>query len=285
MRLRIYCSVRIQRLLRPVCLVSALALVGCSEPDKQVTRSTEDGKFAVSLEGRKNWVRPGESLPIEVRVESLTGRLEETLTDSVEFIVNNGTVTPNPLTFSFIGTADEFAQVTGSTEDGRFALTLSAEKKWVLPGDDLPVQIRLESLPGRLPETLEESVEFSVNNGTVDSDRLFVTFIGADDSLSRGVETLYQDRIAFSASWVIKQGGRDKTIFPTSKDVGEIHARFQDLQVTLKIRIVEGDTVFERAYANWVTFTASSRATGQGEVHALFQDLQVTLKIRIVEGE
>ena len=266
-------------------LAAAVALGACSEPDKRITRSTVDGLFSLTLDAQKNWARPGESLPIQVKVESLAGRLTETSTDSVVFIVNNGTVTPNSLTFSFIGTADESAQVTGTTADSRFSLTLSAEKKWVRPGEDLLVHLRVESLTGRLAETLEESVQLTAMHGTVDSEQVFATFVGVDDSVSSGVETVYEDRITFSASRVVAEGRNETTVFSTAQDVGEIHAFLQDLQLTLKLRTAEGEAVMETQYETWVTYTAPSRATAmeQGQIHALLQDLQSTLNIRFVE--
>ena len=36
----------------------------CSEPDKIVSSSTEDGQFRLSLEAEENWVRPRGELPV-----------------------------------------------------------------------------------------------------------------------------------------------------------------------------------------------------------------------------
>ena len=82
---------------------------GCSEPDKQVSRSTADGDFEVVLAGEKNWIRPGESLPILVTVTSLAGPLQERLFEEVTFVVNNGSITPRSLTVVMAGTADSLA--------------------------------------------------------------------------------------------------------------------------------------------------------------------------------
>jgi len=84
-------------------LVAALALGlwGCSEPDKRVTAST--GDFEVSLEAKKNWVRPGDELPIQVRVKSRTGPVQEDVDEVIEFVVNNGTVSPSSLSVHLAG--------------------------------------------------------------------------------------------------------------------------------------------------------------------------------------
>lgn len=90
-------------------LLAALLLAGCAEPDKQVTRSTSDQRFALSLETEKNWLHPGEVLPVRVRVESLAGPLEHSLVDTLKFLVNNGLLAPQQLVVAFAGTADSAA--------------------------------------------------------------------------------------------------------------------------------------------------------------------------------
>ena len=83
-----------------------LLMGGCSEPDDHVSRSTGDGAFELLLHAEKNWVRPGDDLPIRVTVRSLGGPLQESLVDEVSFIVNNGSVTPRSLVVSLTGAAD-----------------------------------------------------------------------------------------------------------------------------------------------------------------------------------
>lgn len=89
--------------------LACLLLAGCAEPDKQVTRSTADNRFALSLEAGKNWLHPGEILPVRVRVESLAGPLEHSLVDTLKFTANNGTLAPLQLVVAFAGTADSAA--------------------------------------------------------------------------------------------------------------------------------------------------------------------------------
>ena len=88
-----------------VCFVccTVLALAGCSDPDKQVSRSTEDREFAVSLKAEKNWVYPGHSLPVQVRLESLGGPVQEDLDDKIVLIANSGTATPASLNVNLAG--------------------------------------------------------------------------------------------------------------------------------------------------------------------------------------
>lgn len=90
-------------------LLAALLLAGCAEPDKAVTRSTENGRFSVSLEAEKNWLHPGEILPVRVRVESLAGTLEHSLVDTLKFTANNGTLAPLQIVVAFAGSADSIA--------------------------------------------------------------------------------------------------------------------------------------------------------------------------------
>ena len=83
--------------------VLLLGLLGCSEPDERVTAAADEGAFALSLEVEENWVRPGDELPIRVRLESLTGPVQEELAEEIEFIANNGTVFPTSLFVVLLG--------------------------------------------------------------------------------------------------------------------------------------------------------------------------------------
>jgi hypothetical protein len=89
------------------CLgVWLIAAAGCSDPDRSVSASSEDGAFEVTLTAKKNWLRRGESLPVRVVVESLDGQLAETTRETLSFVVNNGTVSPSYLTITFVGRDD-----------------------------------------------------------------------------------------------------------------------------------------------------------------------------------
>ena len=79
-------------------LALVLACLGCSEPDKRVSRSTADGEFELVLEAERNWVVPNGSLPVKVVVRSLAGPLADGLVDQVTFVVNNGDVSPRNVT-------------------------------------------------------------------------------------------------------------------------------------------------------------------------------------------
>jgi hypothetical protein len=90
----------------------ALAL-GCSEPDSTVTRSTEDEQFEITLKAKKNHLKLGEALPILVTVESTTGQLITTTSDTIDFVANLGSVWPSRLVFTFVGRDDSVS--TGVT--------------------------------------------------------------------------------------------------------------------------------------------------------------------------
>ncbi len=63
-----------------IALLAACALLwtGCAEePDRIVGATTADGRFEITLEAARDWVRPGDSLPVKVRVESLEGVSEQ----------------------------------------------------------------------------------------------------------------------------------------------------------------------------------------------------------------
>jgi hypothetical protein len=76
---------------------------GCAEePSRIVGSTTEDGRFEITLEAARDWVRPGDSLPIKVRIEQLVDTLDEDLSVEIEFIVNNGSVSPSSLEVEFL---------------------------------------------------------------------------------------------------------------------------------------------------------------------------------------
>ncbi len=91
------------------CLWAMAALFACSDPDSSITRSTDDGAFALTLKAKKNWVRPGDVLPIQVRLVSLRGELEETLSGRIEFVANVGRLDVDYLDFTLTGTSDALA--------------------------------------------------------------------------------------------------------------------------------------------------------------------------------
>jgi hypothetical protein len=89
------------------CLTGAAALLlGCSEPGKQVMGATADGRFSLSLQAAKNWVRPGETLPILVRIQPLYGPPAEGLTDTLRLVANNGSLYPQRLPVAFAAAED-----------------------------------------------------------------------------------------------------------------------------------------------------------------------------------
>ena len=71
--------------------IAAMVTLSCSDaPDERVTQSTADDTVSRTLEADKNWLRPGDSLPIRVVLESQTGVLAETRSGRIHFIGNLG---------------------------------------------------------------------------------------------------------------------------------------------------------------------------------------------------
>ena len=67
----------------------------CSEPDKIVSSSTEDGQFRLSLEAEENWVRPSGELPVVLRIERIGGPPSEDFFGEIEFVTNGGGISPS----------------------------------------------------------------------------------------------------------------------------------------------------------------------------------------------
>jgi len=69
----------------------------CSEPDKIVSSSTEDGQFRLSLEAEENWVRPRGELPVVLRLERIGGPPTEHFSGEIELVTNGGSVSPSSI--------------------------------------------------------------------------------------------------------------------------------------------------------------------------------------------
>ena len=91
-----------------VLLCAALFCASCAEePKRLVGATTADGRFKLSLEATDDWVRPGFSLPVKVRVESLVGPLVEAWATELELVANNGDISPSSLYVEFDGVAED----------------------------------------------------------------------------------------------------------------------------------------------------------------------------------
>ena len=88
-------------------LCAAMLMAGCAkEPDRIVGAKTGDGRFRLALEATDDWVRSGFSLPVKVRVESLTGPVVEPWETEIELVANNGDVSPSSVDVVFDGVAE-----------------------------------------------------------------------------------------------------------------------------------------------------------------------------------
>ena len=116
--------------LRALCALMASVLLGslagCSEPEENITGSTGDGQFAMRMEAEKNWVRDGDVLPIRVTLQSLTGAFLEERTERIEFLVNNGSLSPASLAVTFEARDDSLG-IAGDTSQSEW-ITFSANR-------------------------------------------------------------------------------------------------------------------------------------------------------------
>ena len=88
-------------------LAMSLALAGCGdEPERIVSAKTADGRWELTLEARKNSLRPEETLAVRVTLESLVGQPTETFRDTIALLSNAGSVSPTRLVFTFLGSQD-----------------------------------------------------------------------------------------------------------------------------------------------------------------------------------
>ena len=97
-------------------LAMALVLGGCGdEPDRIVSAKTADGRWELTLEARKNSLRPEETLAVRVTLESLEGQPMETFRDTIDLLSNAGSVSPTRLVFTFVGSQDTTYTGQGNT--------------------------------------------------------------------------------------------------------------------------------------------------------------------------
>ncbi len=131
------------------------------------------------------------------------------------------------LLLGFTACSEPGRQVTRSTEDGAFRLSLKASKGWVRVNEVLPIEVKLVSVNGPLEDGLDEEIEFLVNNGSLDQDELDAVLEASDDEYPG--DTIFRAWISFEA---------DPETSRVTESQGEIHALFRDVLATLKIRIV-----------------------------------------------
>jgi hypothetical protein len=133
-------------------------LAGCSEPDRRVVGATADGRFTLSLRAEKNWVHPGESLPIRVRVEAVDGPPIPAMVDTLRLVGNNGSVYPQRITVLLGGAADSLGSTTPSAYDGWIYFTAATRLAEGLQGEvyasfmDALATLKIRIVPS--PDTL-----------------------------------------------------------------------------------------------------------------------------------
>ncbi len=107
-------------------VMTALLVSGCAEPNASVTRSTQDELFEVRLKAAKNHLKPSEVLPILVTVESVGGQLATTIRDTIDFIANEGSVSPSRLVVTFVGIDDSLTTGVIDTYSDWITFTLDS---------------------------------------------------------------------------------------------------------------------------------------------------------------
>jgi hypothetical protein len=113
--------------------------------------------------------------------------------------------------------------VMGSTSDGGYELTLSADPNWVRPDASLPLKVTLLQHDRSAPINFSDQITFTANNGNLSPTSLSVTFTVDPADSTRG---LYTKFVTFRAGRMTEDGE------------GEIHGFFRDAKATLKVRIV-----------------------------------------------
>ena len=106
--------------MKPISMIIALGALllfaACGdEPERIVSGETEDGRWELTLEARKNALRSGKALPVRVTLVSLAGQPAATFRDTIDFVANAGSVSPNRLVFTFVGAEDMTYTGVGNT--------------------------------------------------------------------------------------------------------------------------------------------------------------------------
>ncbi len=118
-------------------VLAVFLLGGCgSEPSRIVDSSSSDGRFKISLETASDWARPGQTIPVKVRLE----RLKEVIPEeeiSITFFTNNGSISPSALNPVFVDSTSE--RTSGIIKDSPVYET------WVeFTPDSRPVEFQAE---------------------------------------------------------------------------------------------------------------------------------------------
>jgi len=89
-------------------VLAVFLLGGCeSEPSRIVDSSSSNGRFKISLETASDWARPGQTIPVKVRLERLAEEVIQEEEISITFFTNNGTVSPSALNPVFVDSTSE----------------------------------------------------------------------------------------------------------------------------------------------------------------------------------
>ena len=120
----------------------ALFIAGCqSEPNRIVNSSSGDGRFKLTLESTSDWARPGEIIPVKVRLErSADAQLPGPEYLELTLIATNGDVSPSSISVPpFVG--------SDSSDDDNLSGVIQGKvyETWVqFRADSRPVELQAE---------------------------------------------------------------------------------------------------------------------------------------------
>tara|TARA_X000001036_G_C20623188_1_gene783978 strand:- start:361 stop:837 length:477 start_codon:yes stop_codon:yes gene_type:complete len=127
---------------------------GCaSEPSRIVDSSSSDGRFKITLEATNDWARPGQTIPVKVRLERLGEVVLPEEEINIIFSTFNGDVNPSTLNPVFVDTASE--RFSGVIKDD------SIFETWVeFTPDSRPEELQAE-LNARIQTTWPDDGSYS----------------------------------------------------------------------------------------------------------------------------
>ena len=123
-------------------IATIFLIMGCdSEPNRIVNSSSGDGRFKLTLESTSDWVRPGEIIPVKVRLErSAAAQLPGPEYLELTLIATNGDVNPSSISVPpFVG--------SDSSDDDNLSGVIQGKvyETWIqFRADSRPVELQAE---------------------------------------------------------------------------------------------------------------------------------------------
>ncbi len=129
--------------MRSLFFVAIMFFIGgcASEPSRIVDSSSSDGRFKLTLESTSDWARPGEIVPVKVRLERLAdAQLSGPEYIELTLIATNGDVSPSSISVPpFVGSDSSDEDNLSGVIQGKIYET------WVqFKADSRPVELQAE---------------------------------------------------------------------------------------------------------------------------------------------